>query len=187
METDDLDNKGDKDEAVDQICNQSNHLIAGQISHIDEKNKKRPVRENVGGDGTSSISGPLGRYDSLKSLQSNVSKVKYVNLQALIDREIILDHMLQNFTKGVSITELSIELWFLINEIDIARPLDGGNKEAKVEVQNLKTMPDRVKELLKDFDKASLLAPIIPFKHMYEDFLPKDKRFRRQLAISTKL
>ena len=31
-----------------------------------------------------------------------------------------MGQMKQNFVKGVSITELSIELWFLINDVDIA-------------------------------------------------------------------
>ena len=48
-------------------------------------------------------------------------KVKYVNLQALIDREIVIDQMIQNFSKGESITELSIQLWYLICDIDIAQ------------------------------------------------------------------
>ena len=74
----------------------------------------------------------------------------------MIDREIILDQMLQNFAKGVSITELSIELWFHIDEIDIAKPNESKEK-------HLNSMPDRVKELLKDFDKASLLSTSMPF------------------------
>ena len=51
---------------------------------------------------------------------SATRKVKYVNLQALIDREILIDSILKNFTKGESITEMSIQLWYLICDIDIA-------------------------------------------------------------------
>lgn len=80
------------------------------------------LREVEGADALTS----LGRYDSLKSLpQSSINDTKYVNLQTLIDREITMGKLLRNFSKGESITELSIELWFLINEVDIAKPQEG--------------------------------------------------------------
>lgn len=64
----------------------------GMLAHLDV-NQSRLSSETRNSGGVGSISPP---------------KVKYVNLQALIDREIILDQMLQNFRKGQSITELSI-------------------------------------------------------------------------------
>ena len=60
---------------------------------------------------------------------SNSKRVKYVNMQALIDREILLDQMLQNFSKGESITELSIQLWYLINDIDVAATVKKGQED----------------------------------------------------------
>ena len=50
-------------------------------------------------------------------------------MQALIDREILLDQMLQNFSKGESITELSIQLWYLINDIDVAATVKKGQED----------------------------------------------------------
>jgi len=63
--------------------------------------------------------------------------------------------MMQNFTKGVSITELSIELWFLINDIDIASP-PGPNGEDPAS-QQLDTIPE-IADDMKDFDRLSILS-----------------------------
>jgi len=42
-----------------------------------------------------------------------------VNLQALIDREIIIDTLIQNFNQGDSIVQYAMQLWFLIVKLDI--------------------------------------------------------------------
>lgn len=44
---------------------------------------------------------------------------RLIDLQALIDREILIDSMNQNFMRGESFTELSVQLWHLICEQDI--------------------------------------------------------------------
>lgn len=93
--------------------------------------------------------------------------------------------MIQNFTKGVSITELSIELWFLINDIDIATPL-GPNGEDPA--SHLSPIPEQAEEF-KDFDKVSVLSMpsvVDNYQSPYEEYLP-DRRFKRQVAIASKL
>ena len=47
---------------------------------------------------------------------------RLVNLQALIDREIILDTLIQNFSAGDSIVQYAMQLWFLIVKLDIQYP-----------------------------------------------------------------
>lgn len=47
------------------------------------------------------------------------SMPRLVNLQALIDREIILDTLIQNFVVGDSIVQYAMQLWFLIAKLDI--------------------------------------------------------------------
>lgn len=107
-----------------------------------------------------------------------------MNLQALIDREIILDSMLQNFTKGESVTELSIQLWYLICDIDIASDLSATKPAEESKNQIMERMED-----LKDLEKQSvksLMSVVDHYQNPYEEYLP-DRRFKRQVAISIKL
>ena len=94
--------------------------------------------------------------------------------------------MIQNFTKGVSITELSIELWFLINDIDIATPLGPNGEDPATQLQPI---PEQAEEI-KDFDKMSALSQmpsvVDNYQSPYEEYLP-DRRFKRQVAIASKL
>ena len=88
--------------------------------------------------------------------------------------------MLQNFNKGESITELSIQLWYMICDIDITSP----------ESQQQKPSPilNRMQEL-KEWDKQSMLSMGSVgdnYVSPYEEYLP-DRRFKRQVAISIKL
>lgn len=113
--------------------------------------------------------------------------VKYVNLQALIDREILIDSMIQNFTKGESITEISIELWYLICDTDIvdtnqAKPQQKSEQTTKAQII------EKIEEL-KDLDKQSqisMVSVLDNYQNPYEEFL-SDRRFRRQIVISIKL
>ena len=63
---------------------------------------------------------------------------------------------MQNFLKGISVTELSIELWFLINDLDIASP-PGPNGEDPAS-QQLPSIPENATDEGKDFERLSLLS-----------------------------
>lgn len=71
------------------------------------------------------------RRQSRDSLQTNalLQKLmpKLVNLQALIDREIIIDTLIQNFQQGDSIVQYAMQLWFLIVKLDIELPAEEHN------------------------------------------------------------
>ena len=85
--------------------------------------------------------------------------------------------MLQNFAKGESITELSIQLWYLICDIDIA-PQNGNNDEDDPEKPQ--GILDRMEDL-KDLDKQSiisLVSVVDNYQNPYEEYLP-DRRFKR--------
>lgn len=94
--------------------------------------------------------------------------------------------MLQNFGKGESITELSIQLWYLICDIDI----DNKVKDDQENQKQFSPMAilDRMEDL-KDLDKQSLVSMVSVvdnYQNPYEEYLP-DRRFKRQVAISIKL
>jgi len=77
---------------------------------------------------------------------------------------------------------MSIELWYLICDVDIPASKDD---DPKVAVPKLNPIPDR----LEDLDKQSLLsAPSAADTYVspYEEYLP-DRRFRRQVGIAIKL
>ena len=111
---------------------------------------------------------------------------RLINLQALIDREILIDSMNQNFIRGESFTELSVQLWHLICEQDIQ----------KASEEQLAPIPERLEDWKKDvqgdykgeFDALSKLSGSIAdsYADPFSSFLP-DKRFRRQVATSVKL
>ena len=64
---------------------------------------------------------------------------------------------MKNFAKGESITELSIELWYLICEVDV----DESKASAEVLTDSKKVIkiPERMEDL-RDLDKQSLLSMV---------------------------
>lgn len=56
-----------------------------------------------------------------------------MNLQTLIDREIILDTLIQNFTVGDSLVQYAMQLWFLILKTDLDKPIvDDSSKAGRI-------------------------------------------------------
>ena len=63
--------------------------------------------------------------------------------------------MIQNFTKGESITEMSIELWHLICDIDI---VDTNQTKPELKSEPNKAQIIEKVEELKDLDKQSQIS-----------------------------
>ena len=68
----------------------------------------------------------------------------------LIDREIIIDTINQSFIRGESFTELSIQLWVLICDLDIKKQSEG----------QLQSIPEKLEDL-KDLDNLSQITTSI--------------------------
>ena len=68
----------------------------------------------------------------------------------LIDREIIIDTVNQSFLRGESFTELSVQLWNLICDLDIQKPSS----------DELTPIPEKFEDL-KELDNLSQITTSI--------------------------